>query len=207
MSKVTEFISKHKTAVGLGAAGLILLWLLTRGSSSGGTSGGAVNPLQLAQLEAANNQQNAQIGAQEYATQTQAQLQQNQNNEALESEQDQLAASVVGTAYSAQAQEQQTSASAALYEDLINTGAQEQLGQLQDETQLEEELAPQAIALTNKGGRTQAGVNELALILGQGNVGSYNAGTASASIASTLETGSIINNLTKGASSVLTGLF
>jgi len=91
MSKVTEFISKHKTAVGLGAAGLILLWLLTRGSSSGGTSGGAVNPLQLAQLEAANNQQNAQIGAQEYATQTQAQLQQNQNNEALESEQDQLA--------------------------------------------------------------------------------------------------------------------
>lgn len=204
-SGALEFFKRHKVAVGVGAAAIVLLYLLeSRGSSSAAPSSGIdAGTLQLAQLQASQNLQQAQLSAQTQTAQLGASVQQNQNNEAFQANEDQLAAELAGTAiqYNAQATAENTNAS--VYKDLIDTGAEENLAQLN----LEGTLGSSAIALTNKGGRTQAGVNELAEVLGEGNVGSYNAGNSSTAIASSLEQASIFSSLTKGATGIVGSLF
>jgi hypothetical protein len=207
-----EFFKKHKVAVGLGAA-LLVLYFLLRGGSSSATSGGADNSMEIAQLEAAQNQQNAQLQAQSNAATLSAQVQQNQNNEALEGEQDQLAAELAGTDYQTSAAVQENSAQAAIYEDLINTGAQEQSEQDQLESQSLTQtgnLESTIVSTTNKAGHSglqETGANELALLQGQGNIGSYNQANASETIAGDLETSSILSSVLGGASKIGAALF
>ena len=199
-----EFIGKHKVLLGVGGAA-VLLWLLLKGGGSSGASSGSGggNVAQIAQLEAAQNIQMAQLQAQQNTASLSASVQQNQNNDALQAAQDQLAAQVTGTAFAYKAQSDQTSAQRAIYEDLINTGAQEQLATLG----VQENLGSQAIALSGHDNYKTTAANELALILGQGNIGSFNQANASENIASTITQGSIIKGVLSGASSVVGGLF
>jgi hypothetical protein len=213
VSEAMEFVKKHKVLVGVGAAGLVLLYLLQSRSSGGASASGAVNPLQVAQLQASQNLQMAQLQAQQNTATLGAQVQQNQTNEALQAEQDQLAAQVAATAFQFNAQNNQTSAQEAIYKDLIDTGAQEQQAQYTlagQEMSLTDTLAGQIVNTTNKAGHSglqETGANELALLLGQGNIGSYNSANASEQIASSIETGQILSGLTKGAATVAGGLF
>lgn len=206
LHEAAEYFGKHKVVIGVvGAA--ILLWLLLRSGSSSASASGGGNVSQIAQLQAAQNVQMAQLQAQQNTAALGAQVQQNQNNEALQAEQDQLAAQVVGTAFQFKASEDQTTAQASLYKDLIDTGAKEQLAQLASETTLASQIIPKLDSQHYK----DVNLNALALVTGQGNVGSYNSATASQSIASTLEQGSIIKSIIGGASNaaggVLGGLF
>lgn len=202
-----EFFKKHKVLVGVGAAGIVLLYLLRRGSGSASASSAGVNPLQIAQLQASQNLQQAQLQAQQNTAVLSAQVQTHQTDDALQAQQDQLAASVAATAYQYKAASDQSSAQEAIYKDLIDTGAQEQLAKFN----VEGPLAQQIVNKTNLPGHSglqQTGANELALIFGQGDIGSYNSGVASTQIASSIEQAQIIGGLTKTAGSVLSaGLF
>lgn len=199
LHEAAEYFGKHKVIIGVvGAA--ILLWLLLRsGSGSTSASGSGGNFAQIAQLQAAQNIQMAQLQAQQNTASLGAQVQQNQNNEALQAEQDQLAAQVAGTAFQFKAQEDTTTAQASLYKDLIDTGAKEQLAQLSTESTLASQIIPKLDSQHYK----DVNLNALALVTGQGNVGSYNQSTASESIASTLEQGSILKSIFGGASSAV----
>lgn len=198
-----EFIAKHKVALGVGGAAVVL-WLILRGggsSSAAGASSGSA--LQIAQLQAAQNVQMAQLQAQQNTATLGAQVQQNQNTDALQANQDALAAQIAETAFAANTQNTQTTAQAALYKDLIDTGAQEQLATLN----VQADLGAKAIALSGHENYKTTAANELALILGQGNIGSFNNANASENIASTITQGSIIKSIVGGASSVVGGLF
>ena len=203
LHEAAEYFGKHKVVIGvIGAA--ILLWLLLRsGSGSSSASGSGGNFAQIAQLQAAQNIQMAQLQAQQNTAALGAQVQQNQNTDALQARQDELAAQIAATAYSANVENTKTNAQAALYKDLVDTGAQEQLATLH----VQEDLGAKAIALSGHESYRTTAANELALILGQGNIGSFNQANASENIASTITQGSIINKIIGGASSVVGGLF
>lgn len=203
LHEAAEYFGKHKVVIGVvGAA--ILLWLLLRsGSASSSSSSGGGNFAQIAQLQAAQSIQMAQLQAQQNTATLGAQVQQNQNTDALQAEQDQLAAQVTSTAFAYKAQSDQTNAQAAIYKDLIDTGAQEQIATLG----VQENLGKQAIALSGHDNYKTTAANELALILGQGNIGSFNSANASESIASTVTQGSIIKSILSGAGAVAGGLF
>ena len=198
-----EFIAKHKVALGVGGAAIVLWLILRGGGSSSAASAGGGSSLQIAQLQSAQNLQMAQLQAQQNSQTLGAQVQQNQNTDALQAEQDQLAAQVTGQAFAYKAQSDQTTAQAALYKDLIDTGAAEQEAQLTAQTSLAKTLIPglnsQHYGATN--------LNALALIEGQGNIGSFNAATSSEQIASTLSKASIIKSITNGAGAALGGIF
>lgn len=203
LHEAAEYFGKHKVVIGLvGAA--ILLWLLLRsGSGSSSASGSGGNVAQIAQLQAAQNIQMAQLQAQQNVAALSAQVQQNSNTDALRAHQDELAAQIAATAYSANVENTKTNAQASLYKELIDTGTQERLATLH----VQEDLGAKAIALSSHESYRTTAANELALILGQGNIGSFNESTASQGIASTITQGSIINKIIGGASSLVGGLF
>lgn len=203
MADVLELVKKHKVATA-GIAAVIVLYLVLRSSASGGAaSSGGTNALQIAQLQASQNLQQAQIQAQQNVAELSAQVQQNQNNEGLEAYQDELAAGLT-------AQESGQQSQTEVYNALLSSAESEQ----ESNNQLEEQqltaqqgLAEQAIALTNKGGRTQAGVNELAEILGQeGQTSSYNQSTAAQGIAETMANEQLLSGLLGTGNSVLSSI-
>jgi hypothetical protein len=197
-----EFITKHKVALGVGGAAIVL-WLILRGGSSSASSGGGTSTAQIAQLEAAQNIQMAQLQAQQNVASLGAQFQMIQNSDALQAHQDDLAAQIAATAYSANVENTKTNAQAALYHDLITTGEAEQLATLH----VQSDLGAKAIALSGHENYKSVGANELALILGQGDVSSFNSANASTHIADTITQGSIIKSIIGGASNVVGSLF
>lgn len=198
----SEFIVKHKVALGVGGAAVVL-WLILRGGGSSQASSGGNSSLQIAQLQSARDLQMAQLQVQQNVATLGAQVQRNQNTDALQAHQDDLAASIAATAYSANVENTKTNAQATLYKDLIDTGAQEQLATLH----VQEDLGAKAIALSGHENYKSVAANELALILGQGSIGSFNNANASTHIADTITQGSIIKSIVGGASNVVGGLF
>jgi hypothetical protein len=165
MSKITEFIKEHKTAVAVGVAGLIGILLLRKGSSASSSSGGA-STIQLAQIQASQNLAQAQLQAQQNETVIGAQAQVDQTNAQLAGEQDQLA---TGLATSLNNTGTQAS--------LINEYLTNQSDQQSAYDALVEKLSPTALATAVKGGNknSETGLNELAILFGQeGNTGSFN---------------------------------
>lgn len=209
LSQAGEFFKKHKAVVAIGAGGLVLLYLLRGGSSSGSATGGG-SALQIAALQSQQNLAQAQIQAQQNTQALGASVQMTQTNDALRAQDDQLAASLAAqdlqVKTAADVQNNTTNAQEAIYKELIDTGATEQQAQLG----VQENLANTIVKQTNIPGRSglqQTGANELALVFGQGNIGSYNAGTSSSQIANTLANASIWKSVIGTAGSVAGGLF
>lgn len=160
MSKVIEFVKQHKVAVAVGAAAVVGLLILRKGSgtvASGGTSSG--DSLQIAQLQSAQDLQSAQIQAQQNVAVIGAQTQIDQTNAQLQGEQDQLAAGLASQFNSNGTQASLIAEQEAAQEKLVTM------------------YGPTALATATKGGaqNSATGLNELALLLGEeNNTGSYN---------------------------------
>jgi hypothetical protein len=87
---VEEALKKHKIAVAIGSAGIVLLYILTR-SSDGSSSSGGNDGLQIAALQSNQNLQQAQIQAQQNMAQISATTQDTQTAAELNAQQSQLA--------------------------------------------------------------------------------------------------------------------
>lgn len=199
MNKLGEWIHSHPYLTGLLVivGGLILYELSkTGGSSSGGSAIG-----QIAQAQTAQQVASLQAQAQAYSVQAQAQAQVAAQQAQLQAAQDQYQAqeNIVTTQTAGQVAGEGIQAQ--VYKDLIDAGLQE--------TQSNNALAGQAlndqysavnnaIELTKMGNRGNIGANELALILGQGNISSFNQGTAADSVANSM----MLASLFKGLSNV-----
>jgi len=198
LERATEFVSKHKAALGVAGAAVVLWLLLRGGSSSGASSSGGGSAAQIAQLQAAQNVQMAQLQAQQNAQVLGAQVQQNNTNAALEATQSQLEEQLAEAGLSANVQNTKTTSTLALYKDLIDTGAKQQ----QEQLSAESTLASQIIPKLNSQHYKDTYLNALALVTGQGNIGSYNQATSSEQIASDLSQASIVNGITGAVGSV-----
>jgi hypothetical protein len=148
-----EWVKKHPYVVAGGVlAVLVVLYLVSRNSSSGGGFAGALaaqsanqaNAAQInAQLSAQSEQTQAQLASEAYSVQAQNQQQQNA-----------LVGSIAETVLPIQYE-------SSLYEQEIAAAAAEQ-----------KTLAPyigQALNISTQGNRAQTGQNELALLLGASN--------------------------------------
>lgn len=209
MGNFAEYIKKHKLLVGGGVLAAIILWLVLRSSSSGSSSP-ADHTLALAQLQAAANQQNAQISGQVEAANLSASSQQNQA---------QIAANVQEEQVQAELQAQQDTTAANLTADIFNKGSDNAIYQAEIDAanqeylaneQLQATLAPTALATAKLGGRanSQTGEAELATIFGQGSTATstLNSSLGAASIASTIENTKLLQGLEGVGGSVLGGL-
>lgn len=221
---LAETLKKHKYAVAAGiAAAFVVLYLLFRsgGGSAAASGGGGIDFNQLAQVQAAEAQSNAQLEAQQYSTQAAEQAQQAQLSASVQANQDTLAAQVAETGLAANSQNIYTQAgeqvalngqntNASVLTQLLNDANEEQLGNQALEGQAltnQQTLAQGALAVTTSGnGRAETGANELALVLGQGNIGSFNQATAAQGVAGTLEEGNLLSGLISGGEGVLAAL-
>lgn len=207
MEKFSEFLKKHKLAVGGAVIGLVLLWLLRSGSSGSGSSS---NAAQLAQIQAASNLQNAQIAGQVQAASISAQSQQNQA---------QIAANAQEAQTQAELQAQQDQTAAALTAHLYDTGSnnaiyQSEISAANEESlaydELVKTLAPVALKTAQMGGRanSQTGEAELATIFGQGATATstLNESLGAASIASTIANEKLTQSLISTGAGLIPGL-
>lgn len=229
---MTAWIKAHPYATG----GIVLfvgvLFLLLRGKGGSSAASSSTSALgaaeQIAQIQAAAGAQSAQVNAQVSAAQISANAQTQAQNDALAAQEFSVLGDVSKTALSYKAtlagydaQTAQTKATldaqtkaaglqAGIYHDLITTAAEETASNnaLQASALASKYTAVgKAIDLTKQGGRGNIGANELALILGQGDISSFNNANASTSIASSISTASIIKSISGIASSALGGLF
>ncbi len=166
-----EWLKKHPYAAGAAIlAGLVLIYMLSRRSGSGGgglaslAAGQQQSQLALAQMNAQQSSQQQQLQAQLSAQEYQSQL-------AAQAQQDQLVGSVASSIIPAQLNAQLMA---------------EQLG-YQYKTQ--QSLLPLAMQISkNSVGRSATteniAANELALLMGQGSISSLNSAYGSSAVAS-----------------------
>jgi hypothetical protein len=197
MADVGAWIKQHKTALAVGTAGVVGLWLIFRNSSSAGSGNPA---LQIAQTQEQQNLQMAQIQAQQNEATIGAQTQVDQTNAQLQGEQNQLA----------------VEAALGLAQNGSQTSLEEQqLADAESQQQAYDSLLgpgiAQANAIIGQGGKVNAetGINEIALLLqeeGASGINSLNTGTTEESLASQLENLKLLQGLEGIGGSALGGL-
>lgn len=215
-----EWIKQHPYATGgiVLFVGVLFLLLRKGGSSASSSASSSLGAAaQIAQIQAAAGAQNATVNAQVSAAQINANAQMQAQRDALTAQQDTIIgqvaeyglnykASIATTAAQTRGQELQAS----IYKDLIDTAAREtdSNNALQAAAlRYKYDAVGKAVDLTKQGGRGNIGANELALILNQGDISSFNNANASTSIASSISTASILKSITGVATGVLGGLF
>lgn len=167
---IGDWIKAHPYAVGIGVlAGGGLLFVLSRESGGGSTasaSASAAVPLELSQLNAGTNIQDAEIQAGEMEATAQSQTQNNELQASLDANEQNAIAQIAGSTIQGQQSE-------GIYQ--LEAGLQG--ATLSDQTGLENEqieiAAAQENALLNQA-PSQLQANELATILGSGNISSLN---------------------------------
>lgn len=217
---MTAWIKAHPYATGgiVLFVGVLFL-LLRKGSSPAASSSSSLGAAeaQIAQIQAAAGAQSAQYNAQVEGARISANAQTQAQNDALVAQQSTIIGQVAeyGLNYKAalattQAQTRTQELQASIYKSLIDTAASEQASNnaLQASAlKAKYDAVGKAITLTGQGGRGNIGANELALILNQGDISSFNNANASTSIASSISTASIFKSITGVASAALGGLF
>jgi hypothetical protein len=195
-----EWIKQHKKEVAIGAAAVVGLLILSKRGSSGGASSGGGDGTAIAQLQASQNVQQANIQAGQNQSVISAQVQVDQTNAELQAQQNELVTGLAQT--------------------LSTNGTQASLEQEQLEAEIQQQqsydalLGPgvqTALATAVKGGNknSETGLNELALLLNEesaSGIGSFNAGTTATSIASTQEQAQLLAGLEKLGGGVLSGI-
>lgn len=190
-----EWLKKHKAAaIGGGVLALLIVYLLFRnsGASSSNSLGSAIaqqnqGQLQMAELNAQESAQSSQVQAElaasEYSTQAQEQ-----------EEQDQTVGSIAETIIPSQLQ-------AGVYNNEISA-EQAEYGENVNYAESLEPLEEQALNISTEGNRAVTGTNELALLLGEGNVGSFNISAEGSSAAASAAQSSELNALTSLAQGI-----
>lgn len=206
MANIGEALKKHKTAVAIGAAGIVLLYVLTRGSGSS-SSGGSSDGLQIAALQSNQNLQQAQVQAQQNTAQISATTQDTQTAAELDAQQSQLA---VEAALGLQEQGSQAS----LQKEALDA----EVNQNSTYENLVAGIAPKVSSTLLSGslagheGEQETDENLLALLLGNASgLGSYNSTLSGEGIAgdaaSTTGIGDLVGLLEgSNSGSALTGL-
>lgn len=213
MNEAMEWIKQHPYATGgiVLVGGVFVLIMRSGGGSSSGPSAAAYQAsAQVAAVNSAASIQAMSIQAAQNVEMAKAQVANNA-----------LAAELAATKYSYDAtttqqkqvleyQTEHDSIIGAIWKTMFETARDEQVSNnnlaaaaLNQRTQ----LANAAIEVSKRENRGDVGANELALILGQGDISSYNQKNATESIASSMMWSSIMSSITKGASGVLTGMF
>jgi GH24 family phage-related lysozyme (muramidase) len=200
MANVGEWIKQHKAAVAIGVAGIVGILLLRRSSASAASSSGTGDGLQIAQLQAQQNLAQANVQAQQNEAVIGAQAQVDQTNAELQGQQNELA---VGLAQNLNSTGTQASL---LQEELDQQGTQQSAYD-----SLVENLGPEALSTSTMGGKvnSETGLNELALLLNEGNssdVSAFDSGTAQESVAGTVGLDELLASLEGPATSLLGGL-
>jgi multidrug efflux pump subunit AcrA (membrane-fusion protein) len=157
LTDITEALKKHKTALAIGAAGIVLFFILRGGSSS--TNSNSNDALQIAQLQAQQNTAQAQIQAQQNTAQISATTADTQTAAELEAQQNQLA---VTTALGLQSQGSQA--------QLQQEALQAEVNQNASYESLVEGIAPSITAELQNPSlgpiHAESAENELGLLLG-----------------------------------------
>jgi hypothetical protein len=204
--QIAETLKKHKTAVAVGAAGLVLLYILTRGGGSSSSSSSG-DGLQIAALQSNQNLQQAQIQASQNTAQISATTQDTQTAAELDAQQSQLA---VEAALGLQQQGSQ--------ESLAQESLDAEVKQNATYENLVAGIAPQVSSTLLSGklaGHTteqESDENLLGLLLGnESGLGSYNSavsGVAQSEIGSSTSSLSDLLGLLEGsnAGNAVTGL-
>lgn len=190
MNEAMEWIKQHPYATG----GLVLVagafFLIMRSGSSGSSeSSYAAASAQVAAVNSAASVQAMQIQAAQNVEMAKAQVANNA-----------LAAELAATKYSYDAttkqqqqvleyQENKDSIIGMIYRTMFETARDETISNnklAEAALNKQSQLAHEAIEVSKRENRGDVGANELAIILGQGNIASYNAKNATESIASSM---------------------
>src|SRR6266702_1063729 len=158
MANVAAWIKEHKTATAGIAAGSVLLFILLRRGSGGSSTSGSATPLQIAQLQSAQNLQMAQIQAQQNERTTSAQVAIEESNAQLQAEQNKEAVALALNLNQTGTQAKLQQETLAYYENLAKS-----------RNALVSSSLPQITELEKRGGKAnvQAAIDELALLLNE----------------------------------------